>query len=56
MRPVPDSNASDEYIEEMLSEASGNINFTLFLTLMGERMSGTGGQHMRRKITSRPVH
>lgn len=25
----------------MLSEAPGSINFTMFLTLMGEKLSGT---------------
>lgn len=29
----------DEYLEEMLDEASGNINFTMFLTMMGERIN-----------------
>lgn len=31
----------DEYVEGMLSEASGAINFTMFLTLFGEKMNGT---------------
>lgn len=29
----------------MLSEAPGPINFTLFLTLLGEKMSGTDPAH-----------
>ena len=31
----------DDYVEDMLSEASGAINFTMFLTLFGEKMNGT---------------
>lgn len=34
-------NPSDEYIDDMMSEAPGTINFTMFLTLMGEKLSGT---------------
>jgi Ca2+-binding EF-hand superfamily protein len=34
-------NPSDEYVEEMISEAPGSINFTMFLTLMGDKLSGT---------------
>lgn len=30
---------SDEELEEMLGEAPGNINFTMFLTMFGERMN-----------------
>jgi Ca2+-binding EF-hand superfamily protein len=29
----------------MIKEAPGNINFTMFLTLMGEKMSGTDPEH-----------
>ncbi|KAG0047612.1 hypothetical protein BGZ83_007341 [Gryganskiella cystojenkinii] len=32
---------TEEYIEDMISEAPGSINFTMFLTLMGEKLSGT---------------
>ncbi|KAG5456718.1 MAG: hypothetical protein BJ554DRAFT_3456 [Olpidium bornovanus] len=32
---------TDEYIDDMISEAPGSINFTMFLTLMGEKLSGT---------------
>ncbi|KAJ3347343.1 Myosin regulatory light polypeptide 9 [Entophlyctis luteolus] len=34
-------NVSDEYVDGMIREAPGSINFTMFLTLMGEKMSGT---------------
>ncbi|KAI6188022.1 Myosin regulatory light chain 1 [Aphelenchoides besseyi] len=33
--------ASDSQIESMLKEAPGPINFTVFLTLFGERLTGT---------------
>ncbi|RKP15306.1 hypothetical protein BJ684DRAFT_7196, partial [Piptocephalis cylindrospora] len=33
-------NPTDEYIDAMVSEAPGSINFTMFLTLMGEKLSG----------------
>eukprot|EP00096_Caligus_rogercresseyi_P013108 TRINITY_DN576_c0_g1_i1.p1 TRINITY_DN576_c0_g1~~TRINITY_DN576_c0_g1_i1.p1 ORF type:complete len:175 (+),score=68.23 TRINITY_DN576_c0_g1_i1:77-601(+) len=32
---------TDEYLEAMISDAPGNINFTMFLTLFGERLQGT---------------
>lgn len=32
---------SDELIERMLNEAPGPINFTVFLTLMAEKLTGT---------------
>lgn len=38
-------NPSDEVIEKMLSEATGDINFTMFLTLMGDKLSGTDPEH-----------
>ncbi|KAI9597913.1 hypothetical protein BDF19DRAFT_433022 [Syncephalis fuscata] len=38
-------NPSDEYIDAMIREAPGSINFTMFLTLMGEKMSGTDPEH-----------
>lgn len=31
----------DEYVEDMLNEANGAINFTMFLTLFGEKLNGT---------------
>ena len=39
---------SNEYIDEMLSEASGPLNFTMFLTLMGEKLNGTDPEDMIR--------
>ena len=34
-------NPEDTYMEAMISEAPGPINFTMFLTLFGERLNGT---------------
>lgn len=34
-------NPSDEYLEAMMSEAPGPINFTMFLTMFGEKLNGT---------------
>ncbi|KAJ3247905.1 hypothetical protein HDU78_002658 [Chytriomyces hyalinus] len=36
---------TDTYIDSMIKEAPGSINFTMFLTLMGEKMSGTDPEH-----------
>jgi Ca2+-binding EF-hand superfamily protein len=38
-------NPSEAYIDAMINEAPGSINFTMFLTLMGEKMSGTDPEH-----------
>ncbi|NXW25700.1 MLRA protein, partial [Circaetus pectoralis] len=35
------TNVSDEELEEMLKEGKGPINFTVFLTLFGEKLNGT---------------
>ena len=32
---------SDDYLEGMMKEAPGPINFTMFLTLYGEKLNGT---------------
>ncbi|KAJ2454123.1 hypothetical protein EV183_001725 [Coemansia sp. RSA 2336] len=37
-------NVSDSYIDAMINEAPGPINFTMFLTLMGEHLSGTDSE------------
>lgn len=34
-------NPEDSYLEGMMNEAPGPINFTMFLTLFGERLQGT---------------
>lgn len=32
---------SDDYLEKMIGEAPGPINFTMFLTLFGDKLNGT---------------
>ena len=34
-------NPEDIYMETMINEAPGPINFTMFLTLFGEKLNGT---------------
>jgi len=34
-------NPTDAYLEDMMSNAPGPINFTMFLTLFGEKLNGT---------------
>ena len=34
-------NPTDEYLDAMMNEAPGPLNFTMFLTLFGERLQGT---------------
>ncbi|XP_069945757.1 myosin regulatory light chain sqh [Cherax quadricarinatus] len=34
-------NPTDEYLDGMMNEAPGPINFTMFLTLFGDRLQGT---------------
>lgn len=34
-------NPNDDYLDGMMNEAPGPINFTMFLTLFGERLQGT---------------
>ncbi|OZJ05467.1 hypothetical protein BZG36_01607 [Bifiguratus adelaidae] len=38
-------NPSADYVANMINEAPGSINFTMFLTLMGEKLSGTDPEH-----------
>lgn len=38
---VSGKNPADDYLEGMMNEAPGPINFTMFLTLFGERLQGT---------------
>jgi len=38
----------DRYLEGMVKEAPGPINFTMFLTLMGEKLSGTDSEEVVR--------
>ncbi|GAB1289037.1 Myosin, light chain 12A, regulatory, non-sarcomeric [Apodemus speciosus] len=34
-------NPTDEYLDAMMNEAPGPINFTMFLTKFGEKLNGT---------------
>ncbi|XP_054048081.1 myosin regulatory light chain 12B isoform X1 [Rissa tridactyla] len=34
-------NPTDEYLDAMMNEAPGPINFTMFLTMFGEKLNGT---------------
>jgi Ca2+-binding EF-hand superfamily protein len=34
-------NPTDSYLEEMINEATGPINFTMFLTMFGDKLNGT---------------
>ena len=34
-------NITDDYLEKMMTEAPGPINFTMFLTMFGEKLNGT---------------
>jgi len=34
-------NPTDKFIDGMINEAPGPINFTMFLTLFGEKLNGT---------------
>lgn len=34
-------NPTDEYLDSMINEAPGPINFTMFLTMFGEKLNGT---------------
>lgn len=34
-------NPDDRYLDEMMSFAPGPINFTMFLTMFGEKLNGT---------------
>lgn len=38
---LPGKNPTDEYLEAMMNEAPGPINFTMFLTMFGEKLNGT---------------
>ena len=38
---VTGKNPTDEYLDMMMADAPGPINFTMFLTMFGERLTGT---------------
>lgn len=43
---------TEEMVNEMLSEASGPINFTMFLTLFGVKLNGTDSEDVVRNAFS----
>jgi Ca2+-binding EF-hand superfamily protein len=34
-------NPTDKYLDDMINEATGPINFTMFLTMFGDKLNGT---------------
>lgn len=41
---------SDSVVDGMMSEAPGPLNFTMFLTLFGEKLTGKGKAFMVRSL------
>lgn len=41
-------NPTDDYLEAMMTEAPGPINFTMFLTMFGEKLNGTDPEEVIR--------
>uniref|UniRef100_A0A7E4WE03 Myosin regulatory light chain ef-hand protein n=1 Tax=Panagrellus redivivus TaxID=6233 RepID=A0A7E4WE03_PANRE len=39
---------TDEFIDQMINEAPGQINFTMFLTLFGDKLTGTDPEEVIR--------
>uniref|UniRef100_A0AC35TQA8 Myosin regulatory light chain ef-hand protein n=1 Tax=Rhabditophanes sp. KR3021 TaxID=114890 RepID=A0AC35TQA8_9BILA len=39
---------TDDFLDKMITEAPGPINFTMFLTLFGEKLTGTDPEHVIR--------
>ena len=39
---------SDQYLDDMMAEAPGPINFTMFLTMFGEKLNGTDPEEVIR--------
>lgn len=39
---------TDQYLEEMMKESPGPLNFTMFLTLFGEKLNGTDPEEVIR--------
>ena len=37
---VSGQDPTDDYLENMMSEAHGQMNFTMFLTIFGEKLNG----------------
>lgn len=41
-------NPKEDYLEAMMTEAPGPINFTMFLTMFGEKLNGTDPEEVIR--------
>ena len=48
MQPIAFQDVSDDYLDNMMNDAPGPINFTMFLTLFGERLQGTDPEEVIR--------
>ena len=48
--------SSDDYLEGMMNEAPGAINFTMFLTLFGERLQGTDPEDVIKNAFGKKIH
>lgn len=44
-------NVKDEELDEMLNEGKGPINFTVFLSLFGEKLNGENLSHMFHRVS-----
>ncbi len=50
MIPNSGKEVTEDFIEKMISEAPGAINFTMFLTLFGEKLTGTDPEEVRARF------
>lgn len=48
-------NIQDEELDEMLNEGKGPINFTVFLTLFGEKLNGESFSQMFNQVSDFPL-
>ena len=38
---IPGKNPTEAYLDEMMNAAPGPINFTMFMTMFGDKLTGT---------------
>ena len=48
LQSLASQDVSDDYLDNMMNDAPGPINFTMFLTLFGERLQGTDPEEVIR--------
>ena len=48
MTGISGKKPADDYLEGMMAEAPGPINFTMFLTMFGEKLNGTDPEEVIR--------